>query len=484
MTKLSETIFSWHDKLVNKQIKAQEILDFYIEQINRVEPKVQAFLLTDFSAARKQAKAVDEKISRGEKISLLAGVPAGIKDVLMTKGVKTTAGSKILADYQAVYDATAVARLKQADLVMIGKNNCDEFAMGSSTENSAYFSTKNPYDLTRVPGGSSGGSAAAVAAGEVVYSLGTDTGGSIRQPASFCGVVGLKPTYGLVSRFGLIAMASSLDCIGPFTKTVAEAAAVLEVIAGPDPLDATTRKDHNFSSNKIFSGQVKGLRIGLPKEYFISGLDKSIKDMVLGLADRLADNGAEIKEVSLPLTEYALPVYYIIMPAEVSSNLAKFDGLRFGTRGENKESLLAYYAKTRAKGFGAEVRRRILIGTYVLSSGYVEAYYLQAQKVRKKIYQDFAKVFSQVDALLTPTTPATAFKLGEKTNDPLQMYLSDIYTVSANLAGLPGISIPLGLSNSLPVGAQLIADHWQENILFEIGTAVEQIRSPLSEPDL
>ncbi len=484
MTKLSETIFSWHDKLVNKQIKAQEILDFYIEQINRVEPKVQAFLLTDFSAARKQAKAVDEKISRGEKISLLAGVPAGIKDVLMTKGVKTTAGSKILADYKAVYDATAVARLKQADLVMIGKNNCDEFAMGSSTENSAYFSTKNPYDLTRVPGGSSGGSAAAVAAGEVVYSLGTDTGGSIRQPASFCGVVGLKPTYGLVSRFGLIAMASSLDCIGPFTKTVAEAAAVLEVIAGPDPLDATTRKDHNFSSDKIFSGQVKGLRIGLPKEYFISGLDKSIKDMVLGIADRLADNGAEIKEVSLPLTEYALSVYYIIMPAEVSSNLAKFDGLRFGTRGENKESLLTYYAKTRAKGFGAEVRRRILIGTYVLSSGYVEAYYLQAQKVRKKIYQDFAKVFSQVDALLTPTTPATAFKLGEKTNDPLQMYLSDIYTVSANLAGLPGISIPLGLSNSLPVGAQLITDHWQENILFEIGTAIEQIRSPLSEPDL
>lgn len=479
-----ETIFSWHDKLVKKEISAEEILDFYITKIESLDKKIQAFLTLDFAGAKKQAKLVDTKIAKGEKISLLAGIPAGIKDVLMTKGLRTTAGSKILNDYTAVYDATVIKKLKQQDFVMVGKNNCDEFAMGSSTENSAFYSTKNPYDLTRVPGGSSGGSAAAVAAGEVVYSLGTDTGGSIRQPAAFCGVVGLKPTYGLVSRFGLIAMASSLDCVGPFTRTVAESAAVLSSLAGHDDYDATTqaKKDTNYHSK--LSADIKGLKIGLPQEYFVQGLDKDVKLKIMQLVKKLQKMGAEIIDVNLPLTEYALPVYYIIMPAEVSSNLAKFDGLRFGKRGGEQKTLLEYYAQTRGTGFGGEVRRRVLIGTYVLSAGYVDAYYLQAQKVRTKIYQDFVKVFSQVDVLLTPTTPSTAFKLGEKVSDPLQMYLSDIYTVSANLAGLPGLSVPAGMINGLPIGVQLMAPRFKEEILFKIGLVVEEVREKIDLPKI
>ncbi len=474
-----KTIFDLNKDLITKKISAVELLDLYNKKIEKVESKVQAFITLDIASAKQQAVLVDKKIAKGEKISLLAGLPAGIKDVLMTKGIKTTAGSKILSKYQAVYDATVIKKLKQQDFVMVGKTNCDEFAMGSSTENSAFYPTKNPHDLACVPGGSSGGSAAAVAAGEVVYSLGTDTGGSIRQPAAFCGVVGLKPTYGLVSRFGLIAMASSLDSIGPFTNTVAEAAAVLNGLAGTDELDATTQKvtvpDYLASIKK----DIKGKKIGLPKEYFVTGLDKNIKKIIMTLVDKLANSGAIIEEVSLPLTEYALPVYYIIMPAEVSANLAKFDGLRFGTRGKAQESLFAYYSQTRGEGFGDEVRRRVLIGTYVLSAGYVDAYYLQAQKVRTKIYQDFNKVFSQVDLLLTPTTPTTAFKLGEKLSDPLQMYLSDIYTVSANLAGHPGLSVPVGSVDNLPVGVQLMGPRFTEDLLFTVGAAIEKLREPI-----
>lgn len=484
MNTSTETIFTWHDKLVKKEISAEEILNLYITKIESLDKKVQAFLTLDFANAKKQAKLVDAKIAQGEKISLLAGIPTGIKDVLMTKGLRTTAGSKILSNYQAVYDATVIKKLRQQDFVMVGKNNCDEFAMGSSTENSAFYPTKNPHDLTCVPGGSSGGSAAAVAAGEVVYSLGTDTGGSIRQPAAFCGVVGLKPTYGLVSRFGLIAMASSLDCVGPFTKTVAEAAGVLTYIAGHDDLDATTQTSKQIDYHTNLKSDIKNLKIGLPQEYFIKGLDEKIKTGIMNLVKKLSQQGAEIVEVNLPLTQYALPVYYIIMPAEVSSNLAKFDGLRFGTRGKDQPTLFDYYTQTRGMGFGAEVRRRVLIGTYVLSAGYVDAYYLQAQKVRTKIYQDFDKVFSQVDVLLTPTTPATAFKLGEKISDPLQMYLSDIYTASANLAGLPGLSVPAGMVDNLPYGVQLMSPRWREDILFRLGLVVEKVRESIEPPKL
>lgn len=480
----TETIFSWHDKLVKKEISAVEILTLYKKQIEKLDKEIQAFLTLDFEHALQQAKNIDEQIKQKQEISLLAGLPVGVKDVLMTKGLRTTAGSKILDKYQAVYDATVVSRLKNQGMVMIGKNNCDEFAMGSSTENSAFYPTKNPYDLTRVPGGSSGGSAAAVAASEVVYSLGTDTGGSIRQPAAFCGVVGLKPTYGLVSRYGLIAMASSLDCIGPFTKTVAESAAVLSIIAGHDANDATTQDKKVKNYHAELSANVKGLKVGLPQEYFIKGLDEKIKSIIMKLVRQLANQGAEIIDVSLPLTEYALPVYYIIMPAEVSSNLAKFDGLRFGSRGKEQKNLFAYYAHTRGQGFGAEVRRRILIGTYVLSAGYVDDYYLQAQKVRTKIYQDFARVFSTVDVLLTPTTPTIPFKLGDKISDPLQMYLSDIYTVSANLAGLPGLSVPAGMVENLPVGVQLIGPRFSESTLFNIGLVIEELREPINPPNL
>lgn len=484
MSLTSDTIFTWHEQLITKKISAIELLNYYVAKVEKFEKDIQAFLTLDFAQAKLQAQAVDKKIAKGEKISLLAGIPASIKDVLMTKGVRTTAGSKILANYQAVYDATVIKKLKQHDLVMVGKNNCDEFAMGSSTENSAFYPTKNPYDLTRVPGGSSGGSAAAVAADEVVYSLGTDTGGSIRQPASFCGVVGLKPTYGLVSRFGLIAMASSLDCVGTFTKTVAEAAAVLSFIAGYDENDATTQTSQSSDYYTKLTSDIKELKIGLPQEYFIHGLDEKIKSGIMNLVKELTRQGAEVIEVNLPLTEYALPVYYIIMPAEVSSNLAKFDGLRYGTRGKEQSTLFDYYAQTRGEGFGAEVRRRILIGAYVLSAGYVDTYYLQAQKVRNKICQDFAKVFSQVDVLLTPTTPATAFKLGEKINDPLQMYLSDIYTVSANLAGLPGLSVPAGMVNNLPFGVQLMSPRFREDVLFRLGLAVEKVREPIKSPKI
>lgn len=480
----TETIFSLHDKLIKKECSSEELLRMSEKRIAQTDKILHAFLTMSDQLALDQARKIDKKIIAGERIGLLAGIPASIKDVIMTEGIRTTAGSKILTDYTAVYDATVVAKLKQAGMVMVGKNNCDEFAMGSSTENSGFGPTHNPFDPTRVPGGSSGGSAAAVAAGQVVYSIGTDTGGSIRQPAAFCGVVGFKPTYGLVSRYGLIAMSSSLDCAGPFTKTVAEAAVLLNVIAGKDEYDATSEIAKINDYTKNLSKSVKGKKIGIPKEYFIKGLDPEIKKSIMQIVDVLNKQGAEVMEVSLPDTGNALPVYYILMPAEVSSNLAKFDGLRYGTRVSSHGDLLEYYMHTRGQGFGSEVRRRILIGTYVLSSGYIDAYYLQAQKVRSKLKQDFAQVFTQVDALLTPTTPTIAFAFGDKISDPVSMYLSDIYTVSANLAGLPALSVPAGQLAGLPYGVQIMGPRWSDDLVLQVGFAIEQIVGPLPNPEI
>jgi len=480
----TETIFSLHDKLIKKECSSEELLRMSEKRIAQTDKILHAFLTMSDQLALDQARKIDKKIIAGERIGLLAGIPASIKDVIMTEGIRTTAGSKILTDYTAVYDATVVAKLKQAGMVMVGKNNCDEFAMGSSTENSGFGPTHNPFDPTRVPGGSSGGSAAAVAAGQVVYSIGTDTGGSIRQPAAFCGVVGFKPTYGLVSRYGLIAMSSSLDCAGPFTKTVAEAAVLLNVIAGKDEYDATSEIAKINDYTKNLSKSVKGKKIGISKEYFIKGLDPEIKKSIMQIVDVLNKQGAEVMEVSLPDTGNALPVYYILMPAEVSSNLAKFDGLRYGTRTSSHGDLLEYYMHTRGQGFGSEVRRRILIGTYVLSSGYIDAYYLQAQKVRSKLKQDFAQVFTQVDALLTPTTPTIAFAFGDKISDPVSMYLSDIYTVSANLAGLPALSVPAGQLAGLPYGVQIMGPRWSDDLVLQVGFAIEQIVGPLPNPEI
>lgn len=480
----TETIFSLHDKLIKKECSSEELLRMSEKRIAQTDKTLHAFLTMSDQQALDQARRIDKEILAGNPIGLLAGIPASIKDVIMTEGVRTTAGSKILTDYTAVYDATVVAKLKQAGMVMVGKNNCDEFAMGSSTENSGFGPTHNPFDSARVPGGSSGGSAAAVAAGQVVYSIGTDTGGSIRQPAAFCGVVGFKPTYGLVSRYGLIAMSSSLDCAGPFTKTVAETAALLNVIAGKDEYDATSEIVKMNDYTKNLSKGMKGKKIGIPKEYFIKGLDPEIKKSIMHIVDVLNEQGAEVIEVSLPDTGNALPVYYILMPAEVSSNLAKFDGLRYGARVSSHGDLLEYYMHTRGQGFGSEVRRRILIGTYVLSSGYIDAYYLQAQKVRSKLKQDFTQVFTQVDALLTPTTPTTAFAFGDKISDPVSMYLSDIYTVSANLAGLPALSVPAGQIAGLPYGVQIMGPRWSDDLVLQVGFAIEQIVGPLPNPDI
>jgi aspartyl-tRNA(Asn)/glutamyl-tRNA(Gln) amidotransferase subunit A len=412
---------------------------------------------------------------RGETLPPLAGVPVGIKDVLVTRGVRTTAGSKILANYVPPYDCTAVARLETAGAVVLGKMNCDEFAMGSSNENSAWKPVHNPRDLSRVPGGSSGGSAAAVAADLAVATLGSDTGGSIRQPASFCGVVGLKPTYGRVSRYGLIAFASSLDHIGPLTKTVKDAAIVLRTIAGRDPMDSTSAEVPVPNYVAELEKPVRGMKVGLAREYMGEGLDPEVRNAVEDAVQSLAELGCEIVEVSLPHTEYAIPAYYIVATAEASSNLARFDGVRYGFRAENVRSLSEMYRRTRDLGFGAEVKRRIMLGTYALSAGYYDAYYLKAQKVRTLLTRDFDDAFKQVDAIVAPTSPTAAFKLGEKTDDPLAMYLADIYTVTANLAGIPGISIPCGQTKEkLPIGMQIFGKHFDEARILRLAHAYEQ----------
>ena len=454
---------------------ATALAESFYAKIARDDPKIGSYLTLAPERGFAKAAEIDSMAARGETLPPLAGVPVGIKDVLVTRGVRTTAGSKILGNYVPPYDCTAVARLEAAGAVVLGKMNCDEFAMGSSNENSAWKPVHNPRDLTRVPGGSSGGSAAAVAADLAVATLGTDTGGSIRQPASFCGVVGLKPTYGRVSRYGLIAFASSLDHIGPLTKTVKDAAIVLRTIAGRDPMDSTSAEVPVPDYVAEMEKPVRGLKIGLAKEYLAGGLDPDVRRAVEDAVQSLSELGCEVVEISLPHTEYAIATYYIVATAEASSNLARFDGVRYGYRAENVRSLSEMYRRSRDLGFGAEVKRRIMLGTYALSAGYYDAYYLKAQKVRALLARDFEEAFKKVDAIVTPTSPTAAFKLGDKTDDPLAMYLADIYTVTANLAGIPGISIPCGeTKEKLPIGMQILGKHFDEATILRLAQAYEQ----------
>ncbi len=454
---------------------ATALAESFYAKIEQDDPKIGSYLSLAKERGLAKASGIDARVARGETLPPLAGIPVGIKDVLVTRGVRTTAGSKILGNYIPPYDCTAVARLENAGAVLLGKMNCDEFAMGSSNENSAWKPVHNPRDLSRVPGGSSGGSAAAVAADLAVATLGTDTGGSIRQPASFCGVVGLKPTYGRVSRYGLIAFASSLDHIGPLTKTVKDAAIVLRTIAGRDPMDSTSAELPVPDYVEELEKPVRGLKIGLAKEYFAEGLDPEVRKAVEDAVQSLSKLGCEIVEISLPHTEYAIATYYIVATAEASSNLARFDGVRYGYRAKNVRSLSDMYRRSRDEGFGAEVKRRIMLGTYALSAGYYDAYYLKAQKVRALLTQDFEQAFQQVDAIVTPTSPTAAFKLGDKTDDPLAMYLADIYTVTANLAGIPGISIPCGQTKEkLPIGMQIFGKHFDEATILRLAHAYEQ----------
>ena len=457
---------------------AVALAESFYRNIKTRDSEIGAYLTLSNERALEQARRVDQLAAKGKPLPPLAGVPVGIKDVLNTRGVRTTAGSKILDNFIPVYDATAVARLEQAGAVVLGKMNCDEFAMGSSNENSAFRPVRNPRDPSRVPGGSSGGSAAAVAAGMAVVTLGSDTGGSIRQPASFCGVVGLMPTYGRVSRYGLIAFASSLDHVGPLARTVKDAAIVLRTIAGRDPMDSTSADVPVPDYVAELEKPVHGLRIGVAKEYFGEGLDSEVRQAVETAIQQLANLGCEIVPVSLPHTPYAIPTYYIVATAEASSNLARFDGVRYGYRARDARVLSEMYRSTRDEGFGAEVKRRIMLGTYALSAGYYDAYYLKAQKVRTLLTRDFDEAFGKVDAIVTPTSPTAAFKLGEKTDDPLAMYLADIYTVTADLAGIPGISVPCGETREkLPIGLQILGRHFDEATILRIAHAYEQGRA-------
>ena len=438
------------------------------------DPKIGAFLTLSKDRALEQAARMDQLAAKGETLPPLGGVPIAIKDVMVTRGLRSTAGSKILENYIPPYDCTAVSRLEAAGAVILGKLNCDEFAMGSSNENSAYKPVHNPRDLERVPGGSSGGSAAAVAAGMAVATLGSDTGGSIRQPASFCGVVGLKPTYGRVSRYGLIAFASSLDHIGPFARSVKDTALVLRTMAGRDPMDSTSADVPVPDYVEELKKDVRGLRIGVPKECFGEGLDAEVRASVEAAIQKLAGCGCEVVPVSLPHSPYAIPAYYIVATAEASANLARFDGVRYGFRSKEARTLSDLYRKTRDGGFGAEVKRRIMLGTYALSAGYYDAYYLKAQRVRTLLTRDYEEAFQKVDALVTPTSPTAAFKLGEKSDDPLAMYLADIYTVTANLAGIPGVSVPsLPTKSGLPIGVQILGKHFDEATILRLAQACE-----------
>ncbi len=465
-----------HQQLISKERSAVEILTETFERIEAVEPDVKAFLTLTKEQAIAQAEAVDAKIAAGEEIGLLEGIPIAIKDNMCTEGITTTCGSRILEGFVPAYESTVTQKLKEAGAIMVGKTNLDEFAMGSSTENSGYQVTGNPWDVSRVPGGSSGGSAAAVAADEAPISLGSDTGGSIRQPASLCGVVGMKPTYGLVSRFGLVAYASSLDQIGPFAKTVEDAAILLEAIAGHDTKDSTSLDVEIPAYSQALTPQLKsGLKIGVIQETFGEGLDKEVETTVNQAIEQFKELGAEVEMISCPRFRYGLPAYYIIAPSEASANLARYDAVKYGVRNQDAGNLMDMYTQTRAMGFGAEVKRRIMLGTYTLSAGYYDAYYLKAQKVRTLIKQDFDSAFSKVDVLVCPTSPTTAFKAGEKTDDPLSMYLSDLMTIPVNLAGLPGMSIPCGFDKQgLPIGMQLIGNVLQEELLFQVAHAYEQ----------
>jgi aspartyl-tRNA(Asn)/glutamyl-tRNA(Gln) amidotransferase subunit A len=467
------TIDSTRAAIAQKQITASGLVESFYRKIKSEDPEIHAYLTLCEDRARQQAKNIDRMASAGDPLPPLAGVPVGIKDVMVTRGVRTTAGSKILENFIPPYDCTAVARLEAAGAIVLGKMNCDEFAMGSSNENSAYGPTRNPQDKSRVPGGSSGGSAAAVAAGMAVATLGSDTCGSIRQPASFCGVVGLMPTYGRVSRYGLIAFASSLDHIGPLTRTVKDAAIILRVIAGRDPMDSTSADVPVPDYEAELARPVNGLKIGVPQEYFGEGLDPEVRSAVETGIARLREAGCAIIPISLPHTKYAIPTYYVIATAEASANLARFDGVRYGYRSKNARTLSEMYRRSRDEGFGPEVKRRIMLGTYALSSGYYDAYYLKAQRVRTLLARDFEQAFQKVDAIVTPTAPTPAFKLGEKSDDPLAMYLADIYTVTADLAGVPGISVPCGRnSTGLPIGLQVLGKHFDESTVLRVAEAV------------
>ncbi len=456
------------------EISAVELTQAVLDRILSVDNAVKAYLTLTPEAALEQARAADAAMGGQPQGLPLRGIPIAVKDILCTAGIPTTCGSRILEDFIPPYDATVVARLKAAGAVILGKTNTDEFAMGSSTENSAFFPTHNPWDLERVPGGSSGGSAAAVAAGECLGALGTDTGGSVRQPAALCGIVGLKPTYGRVSRYGLIAFASSLDQVGVLTRDVTDAAILLNVIAGHDPLDSTSLDAPVPDATAALTGDIRGMRVGAPREYFIPGMQPEVEAAVRAALEKLADLGAEIVEVSLPHTDYALPVYYLIAPAEASANLARYDGVRYGLRIVGN-SLEDTYKQTRGQGFGPEVKRRIMLGTYALSAGYYDAYYLKAQKVRTLIKGDFDRAFQQVDVIVTPTSPTTAFRIGEKTDDPIQMYLSDIFTLSVNLAGICGINVPCGFdAQGLPIGLQIMGPALGETTILRVAYAYEQ----------
>ena len=481
---ISFTIKQLHQGLREKQFSAVEVGEAYLKQIEEKDKALEAYLSVDREGALSTAKGVDELLKRGEPIGLLAGTPLAIKDNILIEGQRATAGSKILKDYIAAYDATVIEKLKRGNAVFLGKTNLDEFAMGSSTENSGYQITKNPHDLSRVPGGSSGGSAVAVATGMAAGALGSDTGGSIRQPASFCGVVGLKPTYGAVSRYGLIALASSLDQIGSLTKTVEDAAILFRAITGYDKNDSTSVSGVEY--DELLEPRLEDLKkltIGIPEEYFVEGLDDEVADSINEVQKSLEEAGFKFKKISLPHTKYALSVYYIIMPAEASTNLARYDGIRYGTRGK-AENLLNLYEENRGAGFGSEVKRRIVLGTFVLSAGYYDDYYAKAQKVRTLIKQDFEEAFRSVDVILSPVAPTPAFKIGEKTANPLEMYLSDVFTLPVNLAGLPGISIPVkgrpsfvktsaGREGKLPIGFQLIGKPFREGDILGVGRVYE-----------
>ncbi|MCY7277868.1 MAG: Asp-tRNA(Asn)/Glu-tRNA(Gln) amidotransferase subunit GatA [Phormidesmis sp. CAN_BIN44] len=464
-----------HQQLINKKRSAVEITQEALDRIQTIEPKIHSFLHITSDRALEQAQQVDAKIAAGEEIGLLAGIPIGIKDNLCTQGIPTTCASRILQNFVPPYESTVTQKLADAGSVMVGKTNMDEFAMGGSTETSAYQLTANPWDASRVPGGSSGGSAAAVAADECVVSLGSDTGGSIRQPASFCGIVGMKPTYGLVSRYGLVAFASSLDQIGPFGRSVEDTAILLNAIAGYDPKDATSLKVDVPDYTQFLTSDIKGKKVGVIRETFGDGLDPEVEKKIRAAIDHLKDLGAEIQEISCPRFRYGIAAYYIIAPSEASANLARYDGVRYGARAEDAENLMDMYLRTRSEGFGAEVKRRIMIGTYVLSAGYYDAYYLQAQKVRTLIKQDFEQAFSQVDVLVSPTAPTTAFKMGEKTADPLSMYLTDLMTIPVNLAGLPGMSVPCGFdAQGMPIGLQIVGNVLREDQIFQVASAYER----------
>jgi len=469
-----KTLAVLREEITERRVRAADAIASYYERIEKKNPHLNIYLSLTKERALEQAARIDALAAKGDPLPPLAGVPVGIKDVLVVKGIPSTAGSKILENYRPPYDATVVTRLEAAGAVLLGKLNCDEFAMGSSNENSAYGPVRNPVDPERVPGGSSGGSAAAVAANLAMATLGTDTGGSIRQPASFCGVVGVLPTYGRVSRYGLIAFASSLDRVGPFAANVRDAASVLGVIAGSDPCDATSSpapvEDYAAESDK----PAAGLRIGVPKEYFAEGLDPEVRAAIEKGIETLKAAGCAIKPISLPHTQYAIPTYYLVATAEASANLARFDGVRYGYRSPKSETLSDMYSHSRDEGFGAEVKRRILLGTYALSAGYYDAYYLKAQQVRRILAEEFLRAFAEVDAIVTPTSPVPAFKLGEKTGDPLAMYLADIYTVTASLAGICGVTVPCGATQvGLPVGMQVLARHFGESTAFRVARAVE-----------